>query len=251
LYLHYNEYYHGSLASDYLESLISEKKLARIIFDEAQTLVLWDEFTSFKQALPLIRTEPFPLVFLSGSASYGVLQDCIDLFSLSIPSYIFEASPRFNLKYSVTEQPLNTLKEIEEKERMIIFVSSRKKTSEAQDWLLQQNIPQDKIHTYHGEMSAQVKDHNQQQWIDTPHAIMIATSAFALGIDYPHVKYVYVVGTAYGLDNLIQMFGRAGRNNQLAECFYHFESHAYYNQNNKERQLLSDLEAQKDCTRYD
>lgn len=47
---------------------------------------------------------------------------------------------------------------------------------------------------------------------------MITTSAFGLGIDYQQVRAVIVLESAYSILDLLQFFGRAGRDGQNAYC---------------------------------
>jgi len=251
LYLHYNEYFDGSQAFIFIERLIAENKLARIIFDEAQTIVLWDSFTSFKQSLPLIRTTGFPIIFLSGSASPAIIDECIEIFKLPIPHIIFNASPRKNLKYILGGKNRLKIHDIEQEERIIIFVAAIKDIAETKSNLENtMKIDPQRIFSYHGRMTHEEKDRNQGFFNKTSKGIMIATLAFALGIDYSHVRYVFVIGSAYGLDNLIQMFGRAGRDGFNSECVYIPESSYNYASSSKEKKLLVDLESNKQCLRY-
>jgi superfamily II DNA helicase RecQ len=250
LYIHYNDYYDNSPASKVIEKLIASDKLARIVFDEAQTIILWDDFTTFKQTLPLIRTSAFPLIFLSGSASPVIIDKCMELFSLPRPRIIYDAAPRKNLRYTVTQTDIQAFRKIEYHDRMIVFVSQKSFIDSIANQVQQSGNLQDvQIAKYHGGMSAEDKDANQKKWIETDGCVMIATLAFALGIDFPNVRYVYVLGTAYGLDNLIQMFGRAGRDGKISECFYYFSNHDKITSSSRERRLLSIVQENIQCVR--
>ncbi len=52
----------------------------------------------------------------------------------------------------------------------------------------------------------------RSQWI-------VGTSAFGLGVDYAHVRAVIVFESAYSIIDVLQFFGRAGRDAKTAHCF--------------------------------
>jgi ATP-dependent DNA helicase RecQ len=246
IYIHYNDY---SKHMAFIMKLIKENRLARVVFDEAQTLVLWDRFTFFRQSLPLIRTDPFPLVFLSGSASPAVIDELVDIFNLPMPQVIFKEAARINLKYEVEKvKKLTTLPQITEDERMIIFVSKREDVNLMEVDVVNNGFYKEKILKYHGGMQLEEKNENQDKWMTTKGALMIATSAFALGIDYPKVRHVFIVGSAYGLDNLIQMWGRAGRDGLKSYCHYIFSTTQPF-RNDQESIQLSKVENYQKCIR--
>ncbi len=250
LYLHYNEYSVNSAASAYIEMLMNTKKISRIVFDEAQTIIFWNEFTSFRQYLPLIRTQPVPLIFLSGSASPAIVEECMDIFCLPRPKVIFNAAPRMNNTYIVTKNLTSGIKKMQKKEKAIVFVHKRDQTQQVRDNLVEfGHLDPATIFTYHGKMEAQEKSDAQKKWTETDRAVMVCTTAFSLGIDYPHVRYVHVTGRVDTLDSLIQMFGRAGRDGEPSECYYHVQNHYLHRRTTVESRLLGDLEEDVQCVR--
>jgi Helicase conserved C-terminal domain len=65
----------------------------------------------------------------------------------------------------------------------------------------------------HGKMDPIVRTQNQSNWFGTSgnQKWIVATTGFIHGIDHPRVEGVVVCGLLYGLINLAQAFGRAGR----------------------------------------
>jgi superfamily II DNA helicase RecQ len=249
LYMHYNDFKFGSKHSEYFESLINANKLARVVFDEMQTLLLWSPFTYFRQQLPLIRTKPFQLVFLSGSASPVIIDECIYLFSLDQPRIFYQEAPRPHIKYTVTQIPVNQLMPFaNDQEKIIIFVSTKARIKEIQQYQILEGVTKNRISEYHGGMNVTERNENQQKWLGGKKAIMIATTAFSLGIDYPKVRQIYVYGSAYELDNLIQMWGRCARDGLPGYCFYIYANHVSPS-SKLERRALSDLEENIQCIR--
>jgi superfamily II DNA or RNA helicase len=250
IYMHYNDYSASEKHASFIKKLITEKRLFRVVFDEFQTLILWDRFTNFQQSLRLIRTEPFPLMFLSGSSSPAMIDEVTTMFQLQNPKVFFQASPRKNLKYKVQKDgKLTNLPLISNAERIIVFVASRKGIDVLEAELLSQGLLKEKIFKYHGGMEMAEKNFNQERWTKTDSSLIIATTAFSLGIDYPQVRHVYVLGSAYGLDNLIQMWGRAGRDNVESSCYYLCSSQSF-SKTDQEQVQLSRVENYQECLRF-
>jgi superfamily II DNA or RNA helicase len=52
---------------------------------------------------------------------------------------------------------------------------------------------------------------NMNDWFEGKQQIMLATSGFLVGIDYPYVKYVIIHGFSYSISSYIQQSGRLAR----------------------------------------
>src|SRR5690606_33747800 len=76
---------------------------------------------------------------------------------------------------------------------------------------------------YHGKMDKQEKSANQDAFIKGEIPIMVATSAFGMGVDKKDVGMVIHYEISDSLENYIQEAGRAGRDeNIVADCFVLF-----------------------------
>lgn len=71
--------------------------------------------------------------------------------------------------------------------------------------------------------------------------VMVATSAFGLGIDVPHVRLIIHAGLPLSMDAYVQEIGRAGRNGKKAECVL-FYADSDYSANKKYLERKSDPE---------
>uniref|UniRef100_A0ABD2XT00 DNA 3'-5' helicase n=1 Tax=Trichogramma kaykai TaxID=54128 RepID=A0ABD2XT00_9HYME len=70
--------------------------------------------------------------------------------------------------------------------------------------------------SYTTELSIHSKKNKQDVWMHGQIKIMIATSAFGMGIDKPDTKFVVIYELPDSMDTLVQMIGRAGRNGEKA-----------------------------------
>src|SRR5690606_18489094 len=76
---------------------------------------------------------------------------------------------------------------------------------------------------YHGKMDKQEKSENQNSFINGETQIMVATSAFGMGVDKKDVGAVIHYEISDSLENYVQEAGRAGRDESItADCFILF-----------------------------
>ena len=76
---------------------------------------------------------------------------------------------------------------------------------------------------YHGKMDSKEKTANQNAFIGGEIPIMVATSAFGMGVDKKDVGLVIHFEISDSLENYIQEAGRAGRDESIvADCFVLF-----------------------------
>lgn len=71
---------------------------------------------------------------------------------------------------------------------------------------------------YHGRLAAGRRSAAQDAFMAGRTRVMVATNAFGLGIDHPHVRFVLHYQLPSGLDTYYQEAGRAGRDGDAAHC---------------------------------
>jgi ATP-dependent DNA helicase RecQ len=77
---------------------------------------------------------------------------------------------------------------------------------------------------YHGKMRAADRAAAQHQFMQpTRRLIMIATSAFGMGIDKPNIRYIVHYQAPGSLEQYVQEIGRAGRDGRPAHCILLFD----------------------------
>ena len=102
----------------------------------------------------------------------------------------------------------------------IIYVSRTKKAYQLAEKLTKNGF---NAKPYHGKMDVKEKTENQDAFIKGDVQIMVATSAFGMGVDKKDIGMVIHYDISDSLENYIQEAGRAGRDDKItADCFVLF-----------------------------
>lgn len=226
-----------SLRSRTIEHILLGRKIIRFVIDEAHCFSAWgqDFRVDYLYIGDFIKTiqekknlaEGIPVSCFTATAKQKVIEDIRAYFKekLAIDLEVFSTSvTRTNLKYKVIEktdqeEKYSTLRNlIQEKEcPTIVYVSRTKLADKLAERLTRDGFP---AKPYHGRMDAKEKTENQNAFIAGEVPIMVATSAFGMGVDKKDVGMVIHFDISDSLENYIQEAGRAGRDEQItANCY--------------------------------
>lgn len=229
-----------SLRSKTIERLLMRRVIARFVIDEAHCFSAWgqDFRVDYLYIGDFIRelqekkqlAERIPVSCFTATAKQKVISDIKEYFKeklgLDLALYTSGAG-RKNLRYEVLykesdEEKYTTLRWLVEQKNCptIVYVSRTKRTVE-----LAQKLRDDGIAAlaYNGKMDKAEKQANQDAFIRDEVQVMVATSAFGMGVDKPNIKLVVHYDISDSLENYVQEAGRAGRDQNLqAECYVLF-----------------------------
>jgi len=225
------------LRSKTIEKLLISRNIVRFVIDEAHCFSSWgqDFRVDYLYIGDFIRklqekkglAVPIPISCFTATAKQKVITDIRDYFKrkLNLEMELFASSSvRENLKYSVVYAETEDDKYYKlrnlllgEKCPAIIYVSRTRKTLE-----LAQKLSSDGIDAlpFNGKMDSNEKIANQNDFINNRVRVMVATSAFGMGVDKKDIGMVIHYDISDSLENYVQEAGRAGRDPKTtAKCY--------------------------------
>ena len=224
------------LRSKTIEKILLSRHIVRFVIDEAHCFSSWGQdfrvdylyigkFISEYQKKK--KCDPIPVSCFTATAKQKVIQDICDYFkqTLDINLKLFASTAsRTNLRYSVIhadtdEDKYSKLRSLiaESSCPSIVYVSRTKRTKEIADKLTHDGY---KALPFNGRMDAEAKIANQDAFMNDQVQVIVATSAFGMGVDKKDVGLVVHYDISDSLENYVQEAGRAGRDPHLqAKCF--------------------------------
>ena len=227
-----------SLRSNSIEKMLLERSISRFVIDEAHCFSAWGQdfrvdylyIGDFIAHLQKMKHVSIPVSCFTATAKQKVISDIREYFhnKLNISLDLFATSAaRTNLRYQVfiCESPIEKYQKmrdiiVEKNCPTIVYVSRTRQAEE-----IAQRLTNDGIiaKPYHGKMDRALKASNQNEFIDNEIQVVVATSAFGMGVDKSDVKLVIHYDISDSLENYVQEAGRAGRDSNIeADCYVLF-----------------------------
>jgi ATP-dependent DNA helicase RecQ len=169
-----------------------------------------------------------PALALTATATPRVRGDIAERLRLRDPLVLVAPAHRANLRLSVEIVPGG------EKSRAagrrirglhrpgIIYCATTTAVDQLAGALEKARIP---VVRYHGKMGAADREAAQRRFMrPSRRLIMVATSAFGMGIDKPNIRYIVHYQAPGSLEQYVQEIGRAGRDGHPAHCILLFDA---------------------------
>ncbi len=230
-----------SLRSRSIFNLLKDRHINRLVIDEAHCFSSWGQdfrvdylyigafFKRMQQAKS--RQGTIPVSCFTATAKPNVIDDICTYFKnkLNLNFSVFKTNAkRKNLSYHVfkttgKKEKFAKIVELlgEENGPKIIYVSRVKTSEELAYGLTEAGFS---AKAYNGKLDRGVKISIQDDFMKGQLEVIVATSAFGMGVDKDNVKMVIHYTISDSLENYMQESGRAGRNPDLeARCFILFD----------------------------
>lgn len=225
------------LRSKTIEKVLMSRTLVRIVIDEAHCFSAWGqdfrieymfigEFIKHLQESKGLDT-PIPVSCFTATAKPKVISDICDYFrdrlGITLKRFTTDVA-RTNLRYTVLfrasdEDKYQTLRNLLDGTKCpaIVYVTRTKAAEKIAERLGKDGFD---AKAFHGQMEINTKVKAQDDFMSGKVRIIVATSAFGMGVDKSDVGLVVHYEISDSLENYIQEAGRAGRDvNSQAECY--------------------------------
>ncbi len=167
-----------------------------------------------------------PILALTATAAPTVRKEILERLGMHDAHVIVQGFDRPNIWLSV-----ETFREEHDKKKAliervvttekpgIVYAATRKHAEEIAEALRGQQV---KSAFYHAGMRPAEREQVQEQFMSDEIEVIVATTAFGMGIDKPNVRFVFHYDISESVDSYYQEIGRAGRdgNDAKAILFY-------------------------------
>ena len=208
------------LASDIFQIKLKHMKVSFITVDEAHCISQWgyDFRPSYLQIAQIRDFVPdAPLLALTATATPEVVTDIQHQLKFKAENVFRMSFVRKNLSYVVRETEDKAAQLVHILRSMpgsaIVYVRSRRHSSDIAKMLNEQGVS---ATFYHAGLEPVVKDMRQDKWQHDKVRVMVATTAFGMGIDKPDVRLVIHTDCPSSPEAYFQEAGWAGRDGKKA-----------------------------------
>lgn len=204
---------------------ISRQRISLLAIDEAHCISEWGhnfrpDYLKIAQLAKQLKVER--VLALTATATPAVAKDVRAAFEIAEENEIHTGFYRPNLELSVLSaaaKDRNALLLEQMQSRppgaTIVYVTLQRTAEEVAEYLSNNGH---EATAYHAGLKSEDRTTIQNHFMQSPHAVIVATIAFGMGVDKSDIRYVYHYNLPKGLESYSQEIGRAGRDGQASVC---------------------------------
>jgi ATP-dependent DNA helicase RecQ len=201
-----------------------------VAIDEAHCISQWGHdfrpsYLTIAKMIDELPKKPIVLA-LTATATPNVREDICRILSINQENTVLTGFERSNLSFSVIKGQDNLsflLDYIKQngKEAGIIYTATRRATDQLFQRMQKESI---KVGRYHAGLSDEERNLQQELFLQDKIQVMVATSAFGMGIDKSNIRYVIHDQIPKSMESYYQEAGRAGRDGLDSQCIVLYQS---------------------------
>jgi ATP-dependent DNA helicase RecQ len=171
------------------------------------------------------------ILALTATAAPPVRDEIVERLDLRDPAVLVRGFDRPNIHLAVhsfhgeqgAERKLRALQEAvaEAAKPGLVYVATRRHAEELAKSLCEAGVT---AASYHAGMKSAERDDVQERFMDGELEVVVATTAFGMGIDKADVRWVFHSEISESVDAYYQEIGRAGRDGEAAEAVLFYRS---------------------------
>ncbi|NQX27792.1 RecQ family ATP-dependent DNA helicase [Microbacteriaceae bacterium VKM Ac-2854] len=169
-----------------------------------------------------------PVLAMTATASAPVRDEIAERLGMNEPTVIVRGVDRPNIHLAVSRHESDVQKRravveaaCDWQEPGLVYVATRR---DSEGYAAQIAEGGRRVAAYHAGLPRKRREHVHRLWRDGELDVVVATSAFGMGIDKADVRFVLHAAVTESLDAYAQEMGRAGRDGEPARAELHYRS---------------------------